>query len=107
MVRNLRSGSGGPASGRAPSADSFWGIQVAAYKTRTGAKEGWSDLLKTHPVPELLDAKVQYFLSRPLKSGIRLNLVVLNSYDNFKDADGACKVLKEVGVDCVAVRINP
>lgn len=85
----------------------FWGIQVGAYNTRSGAKEGWTGILSNQAAVQLNDAKVQYFLSKPLKNGKRLTLIVLNEYASHAAADSACNELKEVGVQCVAIRVTP
>lgn len=91
----------------ANSAEPFWGIQVGAYNTRSGAKEGWTEILSNQAAVQLNDAKVQYFLSEPLKSGKRLTLIVINEYESRAAAESACNELKEVGVQCVAIRITP
>ena len=88
-------------------AEPFWGIQVGAYNTRSGAKEGWTEILANQAAIQLNDAKVQYFLSEPLKSGKRLTLIVINEYANHAAANSACNELKEVGVRCVAIRVTP
>ena len=85
----------------------FWGVQVGAYNTRSGAKEGWTEILSNQAAIQLNDAEVQYFLSEPLKSGKRLTLIVINEYDSRVAAQSACNELKEVGVDCVAIRVTP
>ena len=70
MVRNFGAGPSASTQGATNPAESFWGVQVAAYRTRSGAEKGWSELLKIHPVPELIDAKVQYIPSKPLSANI-------------------------------------
>jgi hypothetical protein len=56
---------------------------------------------------ELSDAKVNYVPSKPLKSGKRLTLIIINEYANFNAANGACKTLKGNGIDCVAYHVKP
>ena len=87
--------------------EAFWGVQVGAYNTRSGAKEGWNGILSNQAAVQLNDAKVQYFLSEPLKNGKRLTLIVINEYESRAAADSACNELKTVGVQCVAIRVTP
>ena len=89
------------------SGEAFWGVQVGAYRSRTGAKKGWAELLANQAAIQLNDLKVQYFLSKPLKSGNRLTLVVVNRYESQSAAVSVCNELRKAKVDCVAVRINP
>ena len=91
----------------ANSAEPFWGIQVGAYNSRSGAKEGWNGILSNQAAVQLNDAKVQYFLSEPLKNGKRLTLIVINEYESRAAAESACNELKTVGVQCVAIRVTP
>ncbi len=84
----------------------FWGIQLGAYKTKPGAKEAWNELLANPMAVELSEAEVHYVASKPLKSGKRLTLIVIDKYPSHKAADGACNDLKGNGLDCVAYRVT-
>jgi hypothetical protein len=81
-----------------------WGVQLAAYKTLTGAETGWSEILASTTVVELNDAKVRYVPSKPNKKGHVFTLIVINDYATREEAEAACKALKGKGVDCVAVK---
>ncbi len=85
----------------------FWGIQLGAYKTKAGAEEEWTKFQANPMAVELSDAKVHYVPSKPLKSGKRLTLIVVNEYPNFNAANGACNTLKGNGIDCVAYHVKP
>jgi cell division protein FtsN len=80
-----------------------WGVQLGAYKTRSGAEASWGKTLANTTVLELNDAVVRYVPSKPRKNGQILTLVVINEYANRTAAKAACKSLKGKGVDCIAV----
>jgi hypothetical protein len=92
-------------TGKHPGAP-FWGIQLGAYKTRPGAEEAWAAFLANPMAVELNDAKVQYVLTKPLKNGRRLTLIIVNQYASQSAADGACNTLKGNGIDCVAFHVK-
>jgi hypothetical protein len=85
----------------------FWGVQLGAYKTRSGAEKAWARVLTNPAAIELNDATVQYILTKPRKDGSRLTRIVVNQFAKRSTAKNACKVLKGKGVDCVAVHIKP
>jgi len=85
----------------------FWGVQLGAYKTKSGAEKAWGRVLTNPAAVELNDATVQYIPSKPRKDGSKLTRIIVNQYAKRGAAKTACKDLKGKGVDCVAVYIKP
>ncbi len=103
---NIRNSKAPMQGARRPGAP-FWGVQIGAYKTRSGAEIFWAEFLADPMAIELTDAKVHYVQSKPLKNGNRLTLIIVNEYANHKAADKACNGLKGRGLDCVAYYVKP
>ena len=85
----------------------YWGVQLGAYKTKSGAEKAWAKVLTNPAAIELNDATVQYVPSKPRKDGSKLTRIIVNQYAKRGAAKTACKDLKGKGVDCVAVHIKP
>ena len=91
----------------AKTAAPFWGVQIGAYKTRPGAETAWDEFLDGPTAIQLIDAKVRYVPSKPLRNGRRLTLIIINKYSSRKNAETECEALKAKNIDCVAYRVNP
>jgi len=94
-----------PAPKAAQPSGPYWGVQVGAYKSKSGAEESWGKLLANPAAIELNDATVNY-VEQTRKNGTKMYRIIVNNYANKKLATAACKSFKSNGVDCWATLIK-